>query len=750
MGINKGVAVEDNERISTVPKNYDRSWQPAISTIPTQPGVYKYRDANQRVIYVGKAKNLRNRLSSYFVDISQLHTRTAHMILQARSVEWTVVNTEVEALQLEYNWIKEFNPRFNVRFKDDKSYPYLQVTTRDLFPRMSSYRGEKKKNIRYFGPYSHAWAARETLDLLITAFPIRTCTNTVFNRHKALNRPCLLGHIDKCCAPCVGRTEPDEYRVMVNQACAFLAGKTDVFLQSISHRMYQAAEAQEFEKAAKLRDSLMALEKTIEKQHVVLQHDTDADFISIYVDDIDCSVEVFTVRKGRVRGQLNRIFTRPVVTDNRPVVTENRPVVTENDVILEESDSLTDLMGDDGLSLRQNTLPRQVDMNMFRTQHAVIESAELAQILTDFIVQYYPQLVEHERTMNTPRQRHNEDDGATGEIAVGDGTDCTDVIPPEAASDWSQTQLSPIPHHIYLPVTGPEQNSLEELLSSLRGSKVHLHVPQRGEKKNLLDTVTLNARQHLERSVVGRLHDITSRSQALNELAQYLGLEQAPFHMECIDISHLQGTNVVASLVVFEDGLPQKSQYKRYNIKYSAGAGHSDDVGSIKEITRRRFLRIGDAADSSSESDDSFTKIPQLFIVDGGQPQVNAAYSVLVELGLSHIPVVGIAKRLEQIWFPYTDYPCILPRNSSALFLLQHIRDEAHRFAINFHRHQRKKSAIVSVLDQISGIGPQRKRNLIKHFGSLKHLQEASLEEIEQVTGISKSIAESVYNFLHS
>jgi len=627
--------------------------------------VYRFSDAHGRVIYVGKAKNLRSRLTSYFADIAGLHPRTRQMVTTAANVEWTVVATEVEALQLEYNWIKEFDPRFNVRYRDDKTYPVLAVTLNEEFPRLTVYRGPRRKGVRYFGPYSHAWAIRETLDLLTRVFPARTCSAGVFKRHSQIERPCLLGYIDKCSAPCVGRVSAQQHRAIVTNFCDFLAGRTDRFARDLERQMNAAAEQLDFERAARLRDDLGALKRALEKQAVVLGDGTDADVVAFADDDLEAAVQVFHVRGGRVRGQRGWVVEKP---------------------------------GDPGES----------------SQAALVEQ---------FITQFYGEQAE----LN----------GAADEAA------------------------NPVPREVLVPQLPANADELAAWLSGLRGSRVALRVPQRGDKRALAETVHRNALEALHQHKLKRAGDFTARSAALQNIQEALGLVQAPLRIECVDISHVQGTDVVGSLVVFEDGLPRKPDYRHFAIREAAGDGYSNDVASIAEVTRRRFLRhihdagpaAGPAAGpvtgpvteaSGGDRPRRFAYPPNLYVVDGGAPQVNAAKAVLEELGVTDVAVIGLAKRLEEVWVPGEADPMILPRNSEGLYLLQRVRDEAHRFAIGYHRSKRSKRMTASALDAVRGLGAARRKALVSHFGSLARLREASLAEITAVPGIGATTAAAV------
>ncbi|MEO3760459.1 excinuclease ABC subunit UvrC [Mycobacterium sp. B14F4] len=643
------------------------TYRPAPGSIPVEPGVYRFRDPHGRVIYVGKAKSLRSRLNSYFADIGGLAPRTRQMVMAAGSVEWTVVNTEVEALQLEYNWIKEFDPRFNIRYRDDKSYPVLAVTLNEEYPRLMVYRGARRKGVRYFGPYSHAWAIRETLDLLTRVFPSRTCSAGVFKRHKQIDRPCLLGYIDKCSAPCVDRVSADEHRRIVLGFCDFLAGKTDRLVRDMELQMNEAAQQLDFERAARLRDNIGALKRALEKQAVVFGDGTDADVVAFADDELEAAVQVFHVRGGRVRGQRGWIVEKS---------------------------------GEPGESSQEH-------------------------LVEQFLTQFY------------------------GEQAELDG-----------AADESS---NPVPRQVLAPCLPGNSDELAAWLTQLRGSRVALRVPQRGDKRALAETVRRNAQDALAQHKLKRAGDFTARTAALQSIQDALGLADAPLRIECVDISHVQGTDVVASLVVFEDGLPRKSDYRHYAIRAAAGGGRSDDVASIAEVTRRRFYRhLHDTEDfkGPAAQDDGaagaapggkprkFAYPPNLFVVDGGAPQVNAAQAVLDDLGVSDVAVIGLAKRLEEVWVPGEPDPLIMPRNSEGLYLLQRVRDEAHRFAITYHRSKRSKRMTASALDSVRGLGEHRRKALVTHFGSVARLKEATVEEITAVPGIGVATARAVLEAL--
>jgi len=618
--------------------------------------VYRFRDEHRRVIYVGKAKSLRSRLNSYFADLSGLHPRTRQMVTSAASVEWTMVSTEVEALQLEYNWIKEFDPRFNVRYRDDKSYPVLAVTLNEEYPRLQVYRGARRRGVRYFGPYAHAWAIRETLDLLTRVFPARVCSAGVFKRHGQIGRPCLLGYIDKCSAPCVGNVTADEHRAIVDDFCDFLSGRTDKMIRRLEREMEAAAVELEFERAARLRDHLGALRRAMEKQAVVLGDGTDADVIAFACDELEAAVQVFHVRGGRVRGQ----------------------------------------------------------------RGWVIERIEQVDLVSQFLTQFY------------------------GEQAELGGAE-------DVAAD------APVPREVLVPELPEDADILTEWLSGLRGARVALRVPQRGDKRSLADTVARNAAEAFAQHKLRRAGDLTARAAALQEIQEQLGLDTAPLRIECVDVSHVQGNDVVASLVVFEDGLPRKSDYRRFAIRDAAGDGRSDDVASIAEVVRRRFARYlrdneheQPGLDPDTGRPRKFAYPPNLLVVDGGPAQVAAAAEALFELGVTDVAIAGLAKRLEEVWLPGEADPVILPRTSEGLYLLQRVRDEAHRFAISYHRQKRSARMTASALDDVAGLGQTRRTALLKHFGSVRRIRQASVPELIEVPGVGPSTAQAVLAALGS
>lgn len=612
-------------------------YRPAPGSIPTEPGVYRFRDPEGRVVYVGKAKNLRARLNSYFQDFASLHSRTQSMLTAASSVDWVTVATEVEALVLEYSWIKQYAPRYNVRFRDDKSYPYLAITVADQYPKVSVVREAKRKGTRYFGPYAHAWAVRSTLDELTKVFPIRTCREGVFKQAKRSQRACLLGYIDKCSAPCVGGISEDEYRDLVNDLIRFLSGHSGEFLRRIQQRMESASAELDFESAAKWRDKYLAIERVMEKNSVVFDDGTDADVIAVSFTDLDIGVQIFHVRSGRISGE--RFI-------------------------------------------------------------AVERIEDIAQ---------------------------------------------ADYVERIVTKTYSDLEPGGIPREILISEKATNADTLEQWLTQLRGTQVRVRVPHRGDKRALMHTAMDNARQSLERSVLERGSDLTIRTQALNDLQQALDLTEPPLRIECIDISTLQGTHTVASLVVYEDALPKKSEYRTFIIK----GDKVDDLSSIHEVVSRRFRASNDKRIEEDVESKKFAYRPSLLVIDGAKGQVDAAMRALHEHSID-IPVIGLAKRLEEVWIAGSTDPVIFSRNSPALHLLQRIRDEAHRVAIGLHRKRRGDSAISSELDSIPGLGPARRRALLAHFGSVSQIKRADVKQIANVPGIGPTLAQIVVETLHS
>jgi len=615
------------------------SWRPKAGEIPQQPGVYRFRDASSRVLYVGKAKNLRSRLSNYFAPMTTLHDRTRKMVQTAASVEWTVVGSDFEALQLEYTWIKEFDPPFNVQYKDDKSYPFLAITLGDPVPRVLVTRNKNIPNARYFGPYSRAWAIRDTVDIMLKAFPMRSCSDATYKRAQQTGRPCLLGDIGKCAAPCVARVTLEEHKSIALDFASFMGGNDSRYITAITKRMKDAAAAQDYEAAARFRDQVAAMQTALAKNDVVLDDAVDADLFGIAHDELAAAVQQFIVRGGRIRG------------------------------------------------VRGWVVDKELDVDL-------------------------PELVE-----------------SVLQNAYGDS------VPPR---------------DIYVPAIPDDAPALERWLGEIRGpgSRVEVRVARRGDKAALALTVSANAQNALILYKTRRSGDFVARSQALADIQEALGMSEAPLRMECYDVSHLSGTNIVASMVVFEDGLPRTDQYRRFSIPES-----SDDTESIYQTLTRRLAYLREPVEKLDEEAEGrrrkFAYPPQLLIVDGGQPQVAAAKRALDDAGITGIQLCGIAKRLEEIWLPDSDFPVILPRNSDALFLIQRIRDEAHRFAISYQR-QRRKNDIQSVLGEVPGLGPTRVKELLKHFGSVARLKGADVDAVSEVRGIGPALAHTIVERLRS
>jgi len=609
------------------------SFRPKTSEIPTEPGVYRWFDKNGRILYVGKAKNLRARLSSYFAPLDSLHSRTRRMVTSAADVQWTIVKTEYEALQLEFQWIKEFSPPFNIRFKDDKSYPYLAISSGDTYPRAYITRNRELPGHKYFGPYTNAWAIRETLDTLLKVYPVRSCSSGVFNRAKSNNRACLLADIGKCSAPCVERISKEEHKKLSNDFADFMSGGDNKHIESLRARMLTASDEQHYERAAKLRDNIEALEAVLEKSTVVFNDQTDADLFAIADDELAAAVQLFIVRGGRIRG------------------------------------------------VRGWVVDKELERDM--------------QELVEYVIQ-------------------------------------------NVYSASKRGTASEIPKEVIVPDTSLDLSALQLWLSELRGSKVDIRVARRGDKRALQETAMTNAQHALAVYKMRRSTDFTARADALAGIQRALSLSDAPLRIECFDVSHLAGTDVVASMVVFEDGLAKKDQYRRFAISQT-----TDDTDSIYQVLMRR-LKYLKAPETDLDADPTkFSYRPNLLIVDGGQPQVSAAMRALADSGITDLAVCGIAKRLEEVWLPGENFPVILPRATDELFLLQRIRDEAHRFAITFQRTKRS-SAISSTLSEIAGLGDKRVAALLKHFGSAKRLRLATVDEIAEVAGIGKALAQQI------
>ena len=617
--------------------------RPPTGTIPDEPGSYQFKDAHGRVIYVGKASSLRHRLSSYFQRADRLHPRTRQMVETAESVEWTIVRNEVEALMLEYSLIKQHRPRFNVRLRDDKSYPFLAVTTDEEWPRAMVTRGARRKGVRYFGPYAHAYAIRETLDLLLRSFPVRTCSPGKFRQHERLGRPCLLFHIEKCAGPCVGEVSADDYESMVNELCGFLGGDTDEVVTRITGEMGDAAKALEFEKAARLRDRLESVERAIERQQMVAERGEDLDIIGVSDDELEASVQVFFVRRGRVVGRKG--------------------------FVLDKVEELSD-----------GALVGRVMESMYG------------------------------------------DEPPTG-----------------------------VPKQVLVPTVPDDVALYEEWLAMLRGSKVAIRVPQRGDRRQLLETVTHNAREEFVRHRTRRASDHNTRSRALAELQDALQLPEAPLRIECYDMAHLQGTDYVGSMVVLEDGMPAKKEYRRFKVNIDG----NDDYAAMEEVLTRRLQAYLDERDQPieerGEKPGKFAYPPQLLVVDGGKGQLGVAERVVNELGLAdEIPVAALAKRFEEVYVPGSSAPVRISRGSEALFMLQRIRDEAHRFANSFHRERRSKRMTTSSLDGIPGLGPARRDRLVKALGGVRAVKAADLESLQALSFLPDAVAQAVFDKFHS
>ena len=614
--------------------------RPPAGTIPNTPGSYQFKDAHGRVIYVGKAKSLRQRLSNYFQNPAALPVRTAQMVANAESVEWIQVRNEVEALMLEYSLIKQHRPRFNVRLVDDKSYPYMAVTVSDEWPRAMVMRGRKRKGTRYFGPYAHAYAIRETLDELLRTFPIRTCSDAKLRRHERLGKPCLLFHIEKCSGPCVGEISYEDYRLLVGELMAFLDGETQPVLDRLDAEMRAAAEEMEFEQAGRIRDRIETVKRAIERQQMVADTSESFDVLGIAEDDLEASVQMFIVRRGRVVGR------------------------------------------------------------------------------TGFILDKVMEL--------TPEQTAS----AAMEELYGD----------EPAMGWPKAVLVP---------TLPDDPELYRAwLAEMRGTSVDIRVPQRGAKRELAETVTQNATESLVRHRLRRANDHNNRAKALNELQEALGLPEAPLRIECYDMSHLQGTDYVGSMVVLEDGLPRKGEYRRFKIRAVEG---NDDFAAMAEVLHRRLSNYVEQRSLPVAERGKFAYPPQLLLVDGGKGQLSVASKVLEDLDLTEeIPVASLAKRFEEVFVPGRAEPVRIPRGSEALFMLQRIRDESHRFAISYHRQLRGKRMTESELDDVPGLGPKRKERLLKAFGSVAALRKASLDDLEELSWLPESVAGDLYEHLHS
>ncbi|MDF7665081.1 excinuclease ABC subunit UvrC [Bifidobacterium sp. ESL0745] len=822
-------------------------FRPATSDIPTDPGVYKWRDGDGRVIYVGKAKNLRNRLTFYFQPLSELHPRTQNMVLTARSLEWTVVGTELEALTLEYTWIKEFDPRFNVVFRDDKTYPYLAVSLGEKYPRVWVTRNRKRRDTRYFGPYAKAWDLRQSLDKLLKAFPVRTCTKNVFNRAQMTDRPCLLASIGKCSAPCVGRISEEDHRRMCERLVGVLTGRYGTsFIAGLTKEMKQASQDMEFEKAARLRDQISMLKTVSEQNAVVFDQDVDADVFGMESDELEASVHAFFVRSGSIRGERNWSVKRVEDIDDANLIAD---LITQ---------VYSDLMGEtDSQASTPLNLPSNGE-DLLEQNGDVLDDSE---ILGNNGMQTQGSIDDSKREdIHSDSDSHDNEIGISSHDKVEDSNNSADVnnsdaVPAAAngainiverrdalgatqsitATDsLSRAQathirrerqmqtgrsdllapIAPVPREVLVPIEPARRGELEEWLSSLRGAAVTIRVPSRGEKKTLMDRADSNAKQALQRSKMSRISDIGARTQAMNDVAKALGLSESPLRIEGYDISNtIGGIYQVASMVVFEDAIAKKSEYRRFAIRGKDGKGALDDLSAMYETLTRRF-RHGNIAGDTGESIDNEKRIeqaqaasknesahgeygidvsasgktdtvtgsatgnvqnsevrgltsadavvqqdthprhfaykPNLIVVDGGKPQVEIAAKALKDCGVNDVAVCGLAKRLEEVWIPGEDYPLILKRQSEGMYLLQRVRDESHRFAITYHRKSRRKGALRSALDDIPGIGESYQKKLLRAFGSVKGIRNASMENLEGVNGIGEAKAQAIYQALHT
>ena len=751
-------------------------FRPKTSDIPAKPGVYKWRDGEGRVIYVGKAKNLRNRLTNYFQPLYLLHPRTQTMVLTARSLEWTVVATELESLTLEYTWIKEFDPRFNVQFRDDKTYPYLAVSTGERVPRVWVTRSRKRRDTRYFGPYAKVWELRHSLDRLLRTFPVRTCTTNVFHKAQLTGRPCLLASIGKCSAPCVNQIEADEHRRLCEQLVGVMTGRLGrPYIAQLTRDMKEASAELEFEKAARLRDQIQMLETVVQQNAVVFDQDVDADVFGFASDELEASVHAFYVRAGSIRGERNWSVER--VED-----------IADTDLM---ADLLVQVYSDEaGNDHPQSAAPT-----------APASGGENAAVLPLAGAGTRSVTGGGAATISTSREAI----GSTQTLTA------TDAIARAQATRERNTRqettgrvdllapIAPVPREIIVPIEPSRRAELESWLTDQRGGAVTIRVASRGDKKQLMDRANENASQALQRSKMSRISDMGARTQAMNDVAKALGLSQAPLRIECYDISNtVGGAFQVASMVVFEDAIAKKSEYRRFSIRGKDGQGAVDDLSALYETLTRRFKHgniagdsgesidaeqraakaeqqqeqsVSDAngtnsttpaaiTDASSFADSSevvqqntnrhhFAYKPNLVVVDGGKPQVMAAAKALEDCGVDDVAVCGLAKRLEEVWVPDDDYPIILKRQSEGMYLLQRVRDESHRFAITYHRQQRRKGALRSALDEIPGIGESYQKRLLNHFGSVKAMRVASVEDFEQVKGVGHAKAEALYAALH-
>ena len=736
-------------------------FRPKTSDIPASPGVYKWRDGEGRVIYVGKAKNLRNRLTSYFQPLYQLHPRTQTMVLTARSLEWTVVGTELESLTLEYTWIKEFDPRFNVQFRDDKTYPYLAVSVGERVPRVWVTRSRKRRDARYFGPYAKVWDLRHGLDRLLRTFPVRTCTPGVYHKAELTGRPCLLASIGKCSAPCVGRIAPDEHRRMCERLVGVMTGRLGrSYIAQLTRDMKAASAELEFEKAARLRDEIAMLSTVVEQNAVVFDDQVDADVFGFATDELEASVHAFHVRAGAIRGERNWSVERVEDIDDADLMAD-LIVRVYSDAEDDAAHDATSVGGRDGSAVVAETSTRVEE-----TRDAIGATQRMS------------------ATDAQARARATRERNARREV-----TGRADLLAP----------IAPVPREVITPVEPSRRDELESWLTGLRGGAVTIRVAGRGDKKQLMERANDNAAQALARSKMSRISDMGARTRAMNEVADALGLAEAPLRIECYDISNtVGGAFQVASMVVFEDAVAKKSEYRRFAIRGRDGTGAVDDLSALYETLTRRF-RHGNVAGDSGESIEAerraqgalphaahamtggaehagaagdadgagagaadaspvqqntdrhrFAYKPNLVVVDGGRPQVMAAAKALADCGVDDVAVCGLAKRLEEVWVPDDDYPVILKRQSEGMYLLQRVRDESHRFAITYHRQTRRKGALRSALDGIPGIGETYQKRLLARFGSVRAMREASVEQLETVKGVGHAKAQAIHAALHA
>ena len=622
--------------------------RPPPGSIPDAPGSYQFLDRDGRILYVGKAKSLRQRLGSYFQDPAALPPRTVQMLAQADRVEWVVVASEAEALLLEHNLISRFQPRFNVRLKDDKTYPWLAVTVGDTWPRPAVVRGRKRSGVRYFGPYPNVGAIRETLDLLLRTYPLRTCTDGKFRRHERLGRPCLLFHIDRCSGPCAGLVSHDEYDRMVADLMTFLAGETGPLERGLEAAMREAASRLDFERASMVRDQLAAVRAADSVRQMELARPEDVDVMGMVEDELEAAVQVFHVRSGKVVGRLGLLVDK-------------------------------------------------------------VEDLTPAALVSHVLVDVYA-------------------DAAAG-----------------------------VPRRILVPVLPDDEEAVLSYLAERRGGPVSLRVPVRGAKRALQQTVERNAEEAFRRHRLQRTSDHNSRARALESLQRELSLPEAPLRIECYDMSHLQGTDYVGSMVVFEDGLAKKSDYRRFNVATVAG---NDDYAAMEEVLTRRLTAMvetgrpepGEAgAAGAALPSRRFAYPPQLLLLDGGLGQLHVGMRVLERLGLTdRVPIASLAKSFEEVFVPGREAPIRLPRQSEALYLLQQLRDEAHRFAVSYHRTLRGRRMVTGALDGIEGLGPKRRARLLEQFGGLAALRALSKDELTGVTWLPAAVGAAVFERLHT